>query len=104
MNEKTFVKTLFFVLCFPIISLADSFEVPTAQIETKESANYNKSDKFLPGEEVVTPTGQKMKVWTTEGPVKVSPPPQPFQAPEEQRPTKGTSVLIDQRPAASERR
>lgn len=45
----------------------------------KASSNYQKTDQFLPGEEVVTPTGKKMKVWSTEGPVKVARPPEPFE-------------------------
>jgi len=51
----------------------------------ESSENYKKSEKFLPGEEVVTPTGQKLRVWSTEGPVPVSPPPEPFEAPEERQ-------------------
>lgn len=49
------------------------------------SGNYDKgSNDLLPGEEVVTPTGQKIKVWSTKGPVEVSPPPQPFDDPAKQ--------------------
>lgn len=49
--------------------------------ETKASENYYKTDEFIPGEEVVTPTGDKIKVWSSRGPVPVSPPPQPFDDP-----------------------
>lgn len=47
--------------------------------EDLSSKNYNKSKKLLPGEEVVTPTGQKLKVWSTKGPVPVSRAPEPFE-------------------------
>jgi|GEM_PF-5719734 len=53
---------------------ADEHSRPTPS----ESNSYQKSDKFLAGEEVHTSTGQKIKIWSTEGPVKVSPPPKPF--------------------------
>lgn len=43
------------------------------------SPNFQKSDQFLPGEEIVTPTGQKMKVWSTNGPVAVDRAPEPFE-------------------------
>ncbi len=51
------------------------------QAPSKESSNYGKDENYLPGEEVVTPTGKKLKVWSTKGPVKVSPPPRPFDDP-----------------------
>ena len=61
-----------------------------------ESSNYDKTeDRFLPGEEVVTPTGKKMKVWSARGPVRVSPPPQPFDDPEKQRLPDG--IIVDGR-------
>ena len=44
-----------------------------------KSENFDKTDKFLPGEEIASPTGQKMKVWSTQGPVKVSKAPEPFE-------------------------
>lgn len=81
------MRSAFFVfLLFPLAALA--------QPENKASANFNKTEKFLPGEEVVTPTGQKMKVWSTEGPVPVSPPPQPFQNPADQS-LNHSQILID---------
>jgi hypothetical protein len=61
-----------------------------------ESDNYG-SDKLLPGETVVTPTGQTIKVWSTEGPVKVSPPPDPFDDPSKQHLDQG-GVVVDMRP------
>ena len=58
------------------------------------SENYYKDENFLPGEGVVTPTGQKMKVWSTAGPVKVSPAPQPFDDPQATK-LDDVDVLID---------
>lgn len=44
----------------------------------QSSSNFNKTGRYLPGEEVVTPTGKKVKIWSTEGPVPVSQPPEPW--------------------------
>ena len=60
---------------------ADGVLADVENAKDKSSANYSKDKQFLPGEEVVTPTGQKMRVWSTTGPVPVSPPPQPFDDP-----------------------
>jgi hypothetical protein len=45
----------------------------------QSSANFNKTTNFIPGEEVITPTGKKLKVWSTTGPVPVSRAPDPFE-------------------------
>ncbi len=45
----------------------------------QSSANFNKTQRFIPGEEVITPTGKKVKVWSSEGPVPVSRAPEPFE-------------------------
>ncbi len=64
--------------------------------EDKSSANYKKSKEFIPGEEVVTPTGKTVKVWSTKGPVEVSKAPEPF-ADEEKTKLKGDAhILIDE--------
>lgn len=60
----------------------------------KASSNYSKADGFLPGEEVVTPTGKKMKVWSTEGPVEVARPPEPFED-REKTVLDGSHIVID---------
>lgn len=44
----------------------------------QSSSNFNKTGRYLPGEEVVTPTGKKVKIWSTEGPVPVNPPAQQY--------------------------
>ena len=63
---------------------------------SEKSESYDKSeDRFLPGEEVVTSTGQKMKVWSTKGQLHVSPPPKPFEDPSAQRLPSG--IIIDTR-------
>jgi len=64
---------------------------------SQKSENFDKTKKFLPGEEVVSPTGQKMKIWSTEGPVPVSPPPQPFDDPSKGYLPPGANVVLDNR-------
>ncbi len=67
-------------------STVSSEKTPAAakQKQTKSSVdlstkNFGKTERFLPGEEVVTPSGQKLKVWSTKGPVPVSRAPEPFE-------------------------
>ncbi|MFN8388951.1 MAG: hypothetical protein U0136_01520 [Bdellovibrionota bacterium] len=69
-------------------ALEDGYEPPqptrtqgVAPQVDQSSSNFKKTKKFLPGEEVVTPTGKTVKVWSTEGPVPVSRAPQPFDDP-----------------------
>jgi hypothetical protein len=58
----------------------DNFSVsPPSASSDQSSANYGKDKHYLPGEEVVTPTGQRLKVWSTKGPVPVSRAPEPFE-------------------------
>ena len=59
------------------------------------SSNFGKTDRFLPGEEVVGPTGKKMRVWSTEGPVSVSQSPEPFEDTVEKRLPADTHIVID---------
>lgn len=40
---------------------------------------------YLPGEEVTTASGKKLKVWSTRGPVEVSQAPEPFESEDEKR-------------------
>lgn len=77
----------FFVFLSPVATFADG---PThSQSDARRlsagdgvaSENYDKKD-LLPGEEVRTPTGKTIKVWTTEGPVPVSRAPEPFAQPQ----------------------
>ncbi len=80
----------------PITALADSAPDATAP---QESGNYDKTGKqLMPGEEIVTPTGKKMRVWNTAGPVPVQRAPEPFQkTPQEQGLPNGLGVIVDQR-------
>ena len=60
--------------CLILIVLVSLFFVSPVAAEQKKyepTSNYKQSDEYLPGEEVVTPAGQKMKVWSTKGEVKV---------------------------------
>jgi hypothetical protein len=44
---------------------------------SKASENYKPDGDYLPGETVKTPTGQQIKVWSTQGPVETRYPPYP---------------------------
>ncbi len=78
-------NTLLFLSLFLTTSIAvadgekDRWDVPAEAKADQRSPNYDKTEQFLPGEEVVSPTGQKMKVWSTKGPVPVSRAPEPFE-------------------------
>jgi hypothetical protein len=50
----------------------------------------------MPGEEIVTETGQKMKVWSSAGPVPVNPQPTPQQLPSGVNGA-GIGVIVDSR-------
>ena len=71
---------------------ADGSESNTGPIP---SQNYEKDSQYLPGEEVVTPTGRKMRVWSTKGPVPVSQAPEPFER-ESEKSLQGVPVYVDQ--------
>ena len=70
----------------------------TAAAEDQSSKNFPKIGRFLPGEEVVTPTGKKMRVWSTEGPVPVTQPPNPPYGAPGSLPY-GTEIIVDDRGA-----
>jgi hypothetical protein len=85
---------IFAVSVLPQFAFADGSRA-TAQAPQK-SENFDKTKKFLPGEEVISPTGQKMKIWSTEGPVQVSPPPQPFDDPSKQALPPNAHIVVDE--------
>ena len=91
---KRAIFVAMFLLFAVQILLADDAKVPSDTMPSKESANYQKAEKLLPGEEVVTPTGQKIKVWSTEGPVKVNKAPEPF-ADQEKSVADDAHIVID---------
>ncbi len=62
----------------------------------RSSENFKKTERFLPGEEIVTPTGKTVKVWSTEGPVSVQQAPEPFEDLSERRLPTGTNVVVDE--------
>lgn len=72
--------TSFSVLCSWNAAQADQGEsggVPQ-QVDKLTTRQYNnRLPPVLPGEEVVTETGQKMRVWSSSGPVPVNPRPTP---------------------------
>lgn len=92
------MKSIILILLFiPIGAYAeDSFVAENQRLQATETVQdkAETTRRYLPGEEVVTPTGKKVKVWSTEGPVSVSPAPEPFQ----QKPDanlSGTQIIID---------
>lgn len=90
-----------FVLCLfhsgTVFADGDAAKAPVATQPTQQSANYGKEKaEFLPGEEVVTPTGKKVKVWSTRGPVPVSKAPEPFEDREKTVLPSGVIVEVDE--------
>ena len=86
---KIFIFFTALLLFFPALVLADA----DSSAPNPASANYSKAEKLLPGEEVVTPTGQRLKVWSTQGPVEVSKAPEPFD--DEQEVDEDIHVVVD---------
>jgi hypothetical protein len=86
-------------LLAPCLLLANSEAGPSG---AEESGNVKETgDKLLPGEEVVTPTGKKMRLWDTTGPVPVaSVPPEPFGQRHRIRP-EDLNVIVAPRPRGS---
>ena len=70
--------------------------------EDQSSKNFQKTGRFLPGEEVVTPTGKRMRIWSTEGPVPVTQPNPPGGQNSHGVPY-GTEIIVDER-APTDRR
>lgn len=57
----------------------------------------NRLPPVLPGEEVVTETGQRMRVWSSSGPVPMNQQPTPQQIPSGVGGTGGIGVIVDGR-------
>lgn len=94
-NFKGDIKLFVLIRIFLLLLLTLS----QAKAETKKdqsSTNYKKSEDFIPGEEVITPTGKTVKVWSTKGPVKVSPVPEPFADQEKTRLKGDAHIIIDE--------
>jgi hypothetical protein len=74
-------------------ALADSTSLPgVGGVSTPTTRQYDKRlPPVLPGEEIVTETGQRMRVWSSSGPVPINPPPQPQQL------GGGVPVIVDGR-------
>jgi hypothetical protein len=82
------------VLFGAALARADSTGLPgqPAGGITPSSKQYDKRlPPVLPGEEIVTETGQRMRVWSSSGPVPVNPPPP------QQQPYGGVPVIVDGR-------
>lgn len=66
-------------------------------LHTPTTRQYNdRLPPILPGEEVVTETGQKMRVWSSAGPVPVNQQPTPQPLPQSQS-VGGVGVIVDSR-------
>lgn len=65
-----------------LIALLFIFVTPCFADQETQPAQENQSPdqprEYLPGEQVVTPSGQKLKVWSTRGAVPVNKAPEPF--------------------------
>jgi len=76
--------------------VADAEQVGT-RLQTPTTRQYNERlPPVLPGEEVVTETGQKMRVWSSAGPVPVNPQPTSQPLPDS-RSVGGVGVIVDSR-------
>lgn len=87
-------------LCIGVVA----FTLSGALLKADDRAEAN-DRRLYPGEEIITPAGKKMRVWTTEGPVAVSPAPKIPQAEPDPLPHGLGSIVVDGRhmPAPSQR-
>jgi len=69
-------------------------EAATSNTITTQTSDSDQDRKLLPGEEVTTSSGKKMKVWSTRGPVPVSRAPEPFED-REKTVINGSNIIID---------
>ncbi len=82
------------LLCaLPLLAVADDKVTIKTSKPTSQPGDEERRD-YLPGEEVKTKTGQKLKVWSTRGPVPVSPAPEPFDKKNE---IDNLEVIVDDR-------
>ena len=76
------VVTLVICAALPMNSARADGKVAAESGANPTTRQYNdRLPPILPGEEVVTETGQKMRVWSSSGPVPVNPQPTPQQLP-----------------------
>ena len=98
------MRTIVALLFVPLIAFADgerdSFRVPQDNAEiSKADAQFDKRlPPVLPGEEV-SDGKNKMKVWSSSGPVPVGRAPEPWAEPGKTRISPEVGVVIDQREA-----
>lgn len=95
MKGLTVFFIYFFIACNAYADDSDS-NSSLKEIADQSSANIKKTEQFIPGEEVVTSTGKVVKVWSTEGPVKVGKAPEPFEDREKSvLPIGGVEIDVD---------
>lgn len=75
------------------IVIADSKVEESKQAENNLREPYQR--EILPGEEITTKDGKKVRRWSTRGPVEVAPAPQPFDDPEQRRIQGGILLNVD---------
>jgi hypothetical protein len=77
---------LFIIASYPLCGYADSGQLPQkgnpqlAAVEHAATTTRQYNDRLppvMPGEEIVTETGQKIKTWSSSGPVPVNRRPEP---------------------------
>ena len=89
-----FIAVLVLPFIFVSPSFADQEVQPPQEVQEPEQPR-----DYLPGEEVITPSGKKLKVWSTRGAVPVSKAPEPFKDDSLQG---DLDVVIDGRPTERE--
>jgi hypothetical protein len=86
------------ILCAPRYVLADGRAVQPQQAQRPTTRQYDQRlPPVMPGEEIVTETGQKMRVWSSAGPVPVNPRPTPQPLPGNGVAGGGIGVIVDGR-------
>lgn len=87
----------------PKFSFADEQWATDPNAQGVSSSGDRHLDQVLPGEEITTANGKKMKVWSTRGPVPVSRAPEPFED-REKSTLDGSRVIVDESIAAERNR
>jgi hypothetical protein len=83
---------------WPSCALADGRVVQAQQPQKPTTRQYDQRlPPVMPGEEIVTETGQKMRVWSSAGPVPVNPQPTPQPLPGNGVAGGGIGVIVDGR-------
>jgi hypothetical protein len=99
-NRTVLSLTLLVVPFFlPMSARADAPDSGFAYDDVKPNSGGSGDQDYLPGEQVTTQSGKKMRVWSTRGPVPVNqqPPAAPQLNDGSQQLPVGTSIIVDDR-------